>query len=149
MKSQSNIRSAAPPATAADHQRLYHANASANSDVHHTSSYRGAGGGHLGAQSINNNRLEVLLPPSIATPPMTPCSSTPNPVYKTMSVNPGYVTIPGRGLKNCDLSAKPNNRWFYTHKNHHHHPRWPRGNSNPIHTYDRTSSNTYYRAVRR
>ena len=47
----------------------------------------------------DNNRLEVLLPPSVATPPMTPCSSTPNPVNKTMSENPGYVTIAGRGLQ--------------------------------------------------
>ena len=42
--------------TAADHQRLYHANVSANSDVHHTSSYRGAGGGHLGTQSIRRQQ---------------------------------------------------------------------------------------------
>ena len=45
----------------------------------------------------DNNRLEVLLPPPVATP-QTPCSSTRNPVYKTITDNPAYVTIADHGL---------------------------------------------------
>ena len=51
-ESQPNLWSSAPSVTAADRQRLHHANVSDNSNVHHTSYYRGAGGGHQDAQSV-------------------------------------------------------------------------------------------------
>ena len=35
------------------HHQRQHANVSDNSNVHHTSYYRGAGGGHLDAQSVH------------------------------------------------------------------------------------------------